>query len=128
MDGQFRWVGCRETSPSTVDNVPRNRRSNGRAVGRQEAEELTMKRVEVTEKELKQAIVEVGRIVAKHSKGNSALRGLGVTSAAFACVLDLYSHPNEENPEGMCDDPIAFRKIFADFIVTGPPIHEQKVG
>jgi hypothetical protein len=85
-----------------------------------------MKRAKVTERELKQAIIELNRVVAKHCKG-SALRGLDITAAAFACVLDIYSHPNEENPEGMCDDPIAFRKIFAEFIVTGPPIHEQTV-
>lgn len=85
-----------------------------------------MKRVKVTETELKQAIVQLNKVVGKHSKG-SALRGLDITAAAFACVLDLYSHPNEENPEGMCDDPIAFRQIFADFIVNGPPIHEQTV-
>lgn len=82
-----------------------------------------MERILVTEKELKQAILEVGRVVAKHSKG-SAFRGLDITAAAFTCVLDLYSHPNGENPEGMCDDPIAFRQIFADFIVNGPPIHD----
>lgn len=85
-----------------------------------------MKRVKVTERELRKAIVELNNVVSKHSKG-SALRGLDITAAAFACVLDIYSHPNENNPEGMCDDPIAFRKIFADFIVTGPPIHEKSV-
>lgn len=83
-----------------------------------------MKRVLVTEKELKQTIIELNRVVGKHCKG-SAMRGLDITAAAFACVLDIYSHPNEENPEGMCDDPIAFRKIYAEFIVNGPPIHEQ---
>lgn len=85
-----------------------------------------MKRVKVTGKELKQAIAQVNAVVGKHSKG-SALRGLDVTAAAFACVLDIYSHPNKVNPEGMCDDPIAFRKIFADFIVTGPPIYDKAV-
>jgi hypothetical protein len=85
---------------------------------------VSVKREKVTEKELKQAIVELNRVVSKHCKG-SAMRGLDITAAAFACVLDIYSHPNEGNPEGMCDDPIAFRQIFADFIVTGPPIHEQ---
>ena len=78
----------------------------------------------VTEAELKKAISEVSRVVGNHSRG-SALRGLDITAAAFACVLDIYSHPNESNPRGMCDDPIAFRQIFADFIVSAPPIHEQ---
>ena len=107
---------------TNAGNAPWEKKSKPSRV---EKEVVELERIKVTEKELKQAIIELNRVVIKHCKG-SALRGLDVTSAAFACVLDIYSHPNEENPEGMCDDPIAFRKIFADFIVSGPPIHEQR--
>lgn len=73
----------------------------------------------VTEAELKRCILELNNVVGKHSKG-SVLRGLNVLSAAFAGMLDMYSQPNAENPEGMCDDYIAFRRIYADAMMQYP--------
>lgn len=50
----------------------------------------------------------------------SAISGLTLTAMAFAAVLDNYAAPNEENPQGMCDDSAEFRQYFADIIVCTP--------
>jgi hypothetical protein len=78
----------------------------------------------VTEAELKRCILELNNVVGKHSKG-SVLRGLDVLSAAFAGMLDMYAQPNEENPEGMCDDHVAFRHIYADAIMQYPLLERK---
>ena len=73
----------------------------------------------VTEAEFKKCIREVNIVVGKHARG-STLRGLDITAAAFACLLDFYANPNPVNPLGMCDDPRAFRRMYAEFIATAP--------
>lgn len=72
-----------------------------------------MKKASVAE--LKRCIAELNEVVAKHSY-SSARRGLDVTAIAFSLLLDTYALPNAENSEGMCDDPAAFRKIYAALI------------
>jgi hypothetical protein len=54
------------------------------------------------------------------SADESALAGLTAVAAAFGALLDVYAAPNPDNAEGMCDDKAAFRKYFADIIVSGP--------
>jgi hypothetical protein len=54
------------------------------------------------------------------TRSGSARHGLEVTAFAFAAVLDAYAKPNAANPEGMCDDPQAFRRYFAEIIARGP--------
>lgn len=81
----------------------------------------------VTQAEMERCIKEIGKVVEKHSMG-SALRGLDVTAAGFAGLCDIYAQPNADNPEGMCDDPIAFRKRFADFIANLPTLEKLSAG
>jgi len=50
---------------------------------------------------------------------DSTIDGLSILTYAFAALLDIYALPNPGNPQGMCDDPIAFRKIFSDILFTG---------
>ncbi len=71
----------------------------------------------ITAEEVKRAYKKLGRHV-QMAGGDSALHGLEVVTAAFALVLDTYANPNPENPEGMCDDPAAFRQYFADILTT----------
>lgn len=49
---------------------------------------------------------------------DSVVRGLTGLALAFGLLLDTYSKHNDNNPAGMCDDPAAFRKHFADMIAT----------
>jgi hypothetical protein len=49
----------------------------------------------------------------------SAMLALETTAAAFGCLLDIYAAPNPENPQGMCDDKVLFRKHFAGIIEGG---------
>ncbi len=49
--------------------------------------------------------------------GTSALDGLTTLAVAYAALLDIYAAPNPNNPQGMCDDKVAFRKHFASIIV-----------
>lgn len=76
---------------------------------------------QVTEAELKKHIVSLNKLVEKAGRG-SCLRGLDVTAAAFAALLDIYAGPNPGNPEGMCDDRAAFRKMYATFINELPEV------
>lgn len=57
--------------------------------------------------------------VAEKVSGGSALHSLEVVSFAFAALLDVYAKPNANNPQGMCDDPRAFRRHFAEIIARG---------
>lgn len=79
----------------------------------------------VTDLEIKKAVLELNNVVTGHSQG-SVMRGLEVTAAAFAAVMDIYANPNEVNPEGMCDDPQAFRQHFSDLILSFPPVKAVK--
>jgi hypothetical protein len=79
---------------------------------------------QITKKELNDTIVELNRIVTAHSQG-SAARGLEILTAAFAALLDCYALPNEQNPEGMCSDPVAFRKHFALNLTEYPPLQKK---
>jgi hypothetical protein len=68
--------------------------------------------------ELKGAVVALNVIVAESGQ-ESCLDGLTMVAYAFAGLLDIYSKPNPANPEGMCDDPAAFLKHFAELIEKG---------
>ena len=63
-------------------------------------------------------MMRLGKIVSDASK-DSALEGLTRTAQIFSLLLDIYARPNAENPDGMCDDPAAFRRHFAEIIATG---------
>jgi hypothetical protein len=65
----------------------------------------------------RELVVKVGELVTL-ADDHSALHGLELVACAFAAVLDIYAAPNLENPRGMCDDKAAFRRIFADLIMT----------
>jgi hypothetical protein len=71
-----------------------------------------------SQKKLKALVVQLNEIVAATGQ-DSAMDGLLVVSYAFAALLDAYALPNANNPDGMCDDPNAFRKVFADLIAAG---------
>lgn len=49
--------------------------------------------------------------------GESSLDGLTTLAVAYAALLDIYAAPNPNNPKGMCDDKVAFRKYFASIII-----------
>jgi hypothetical protein len=72
----------------------------------------------IDKKKAQKLLAQLGKVVASAS-ADSALEGLTRTAITFSVLLDIYSLPNAENPEGMCDDPAAFRKHFADIIATG---------
>jgi hypothetical protein len=78
----------------------------------------------ITKRKTAQIIAQLNQIVAKSSSG-SALEGLTITAACFAGLLDVYSQPNPNNAEGMCDDPQAFRTYFANIIVTTPRLQKK---
>lgn len=71
-------------------------------------------------------IADINAIVEANSHG-SALRGLTVTASCFAALLDVYAQPNENNPRGMCDNPQAFRRHFAEIIATSPMLRKKAV-
>jgi hypothetical protein len=81
-------------------------------------------RTSITQTQTAKIIADLNAIVAKHGHG-SALRGLTITASCFAALLDIYAQPNEENPEGMCDDPAAFRRHFAEVITTTPILRKK---
>ena len=72
-----------------------------------------------TIKEFKKICKGVARVV-RLADTESAASGLTLTALAFAAVLDNYAAPNEENPEGMCDDPQELRQYFADILMMAP--------
>jgi hypothetical protein len=78
----------------------------------------------VTKSEAAKIIKELGGIVERAS-GGGALRGLTAVTGCFAGLLDVYAQPNEVNPAGMCDDPVAFRKHFAEILVTTPVLRKK---
>lgn len=73
--------------------------------------------------DLKYTVVALNELVRKNSKTVSGelsvMQGLECVCAAFGFLLDVYAKPNDENSEGMCDDPAAFRAVFADMLVRG---------
>jgi hypothetical protein len=79
----------------------------------QKGEGLTIKL-----KQFQGVIRKLNDVVEKASP-DSALEGLRTVAAAFGCLLDVYASPNPNNPDGMCDDKVAFRKMFAEIIVNG---------
>lgn len=84
---------------------------------------VTKKQIEqdlkaLVEAEILRAYRDLGKVV-ERAGGQSALHGLQVVAFAFAAVLDTYAKPNALNPEGMSDDPPAFRRYFADIIADG---------
>jgi len=80
----------------------------------------------ISQRQAAKIIAEINAIVEANSHG-SALRGLTVTASCFAALLDVYAQPNEENPQGMCDDPHAFRQHFAELIVSTPMLRKKGV-
>jgi hypothetical protein len=78
----------------------------------------------VTQRQAAKIIADLNAIVEACSHG-SALRGLTVTASCFAALLDVYAQPNEQNPEGMCDDLQAFRHHFANVITTTPVLRKK---
>jgi hypothetical protein len=84
----------------------------------------------MTEKRFKKLVLKLGAIVSE-ADPESAMKGLTIVAGAFGCLLDIYAKPNPENPQGMSNDPRAFRRHFADIIaesvavVTGD-VHKGK--
>ena len=81
-----------------------------------------MKRI--SQRQAAKIIADLNAIVEANSHG-SALHGLTVTASCFAALLDVYAQPNEENTQGMCDDPQAFRRHFADLIISTPMLRKK---
>jgi hypothetical protein len=79
----------------------------------------------ITQAQAAKIIADINAIVEKHARG-STLRGLTITASCFAALLDVYAQPNENNPEGMCDDPAAFRQHFVEIITTAPMLRLRK--
>ena len=77
-----------------------------------------------TEAQLQRSILQINEIVERESPA-SALHGLILAAHAFAGLLDVYAQPNEDNPQGMCDDPAAFRTHFAEIIVAAPTLKKK---
>ena len=78
----------------------------------------------VSAREMESAILQLNKIAMRESK-KSALRGLTVVTCALAGLLDIYAQPNDENDQGMCDDPVAFRKHFAEILVEAPILKKK---
>lgn len=51
---------------------------------------------------------------------DSAAFGFEVLAGACAALLDIYAMPNENNTQGMCDDPHDFRDWFCSRIMGAP--------
>jgi len=75
--------------------------------------------METRMQDLQLAVKDLNTLVARAGKG-SVLDGLTVLAIALAVLLDRYALPNPENPEGMCYDPVAFRRDFAGVMVHTP--------
>ena len=70
-------------------------------------------------KAARDAILSLNEIV-QRADPNSALSGLTLTAMAFSALLQTYALPNANCPEGMCDNPDAFRRHFAEIVARGP--------
>lgn len=81
----------------------------------------------LTRAKVKKAIAALNEIMGTFSS-ESAVVGLTGLAVACAVLLDNYSQPNDENPEGMCDDPQAFRRWFTNIIETSPQPAPKKAG
>jgi len=77
--------------------------------------------------EIKRAYLAIGKAVEIAGRDAGARHGLEVVSAAFAAVLDTYAKPNANNPQGMSDDPAAFRRYFAKIIAGGADRWESDI-
>lgn len=73
---------------------------------------------DISKKQAEKLLAKLGEAVHLASK-DSAIEGLTRTAITFSFLLDIYAQPNAKNPEGMCDDPVAFRRMFAEIIATG---------
>ncbi len=73
--------------------------------------------MKITAEQFESACREIGLLVTTYGDG-SAVDGLSVVAHAFGVILDVYAKPNADNPEGMCDDPVAFRAYFAGMIAN----------
>jgi len=58
--------------------------------------------------------------IMEHVDPDSSLNGLTVIAMGFSSLLQIYALPNANNPEGMCDDPVAFRRHFAEIVAAHP--------
>jgi hypothetical protein len=67
--------------------------------------------------ELKEVCGELNGLVRRLSgESESALAGLEALARAFGILVNAYALPNEENAEGMCDDPAALRHHIASYL------------
>jgi hypothetical protein len=77
-----------------------------------------------TEKQLKTVITVLNSLVNKYGEGSSE-HGLNVVATAFRALLDIYSAPNPNNPQGMCDDAVAFRRHYAEMVAACPTANTE---
>lgn len=75
----------------------------------------------------KQVVADLNGIVERVSPG-SALFGIETLATACAAMLDVYAMPNENNPQGMCDDPHDFRDYFCSRIMGAPELKPKRRG
>lgn len=57
---------------------------------------------------------------------DSTLAGLTLLATCTAGMLDIYAQPNDNNPEGMADDPMDLRKWFVDQLMQTPLLEKKK--
>jgi hypothetical protein len=80
----------------------------------------------VTTAGMAKLLLDLNKLVLVAGGDLCALLGLEVVTRAFAALLDIYAAPNAENPQGMCDDRLAFRRHFADLLVSAPALKPRR--
>jgi hypothetical protein len=78
----------------------------------------------ISDDEFKAALAKINNIVTEYGQ-DSTMFGLETVAIAFAALLDVYAKPNEINPEGMCDDPVAFREHFCGLIMSAGKLPKE---